>query len=255
MIGNGIELMIGEAGFSGQWQALVAGLFALLLVIGPKRIGLLTNAWVISGVILALAQEFELFNMGVAWQLGGPMKAVIGIAALAVLAMALAVFAGPILRAWSVQIGAVSIAAGLSLLGVAEMQASRGPDTVHAASGMLSTSTRPNVVLIVMDTVRADHLSVYGYERDTTPNLRALGHDSVAYTNAISASDITLTSHASLFTGMYPSWHSAYCQPPEAAYGRKLSDKYPTVAELMKNGGYETVGVAANLYLRSDFGL
>jgi len=126
---------------------------------------------------------------------------------------------------------------------------------VQAASGALSNSSRPNVVLIVMDTVRADHLSLYGYERDTTPNLRQLAHDSVAYTNAISASDITLTSHASLFTGMYPSWHSAYCQPPEAAYGRKLSDRYPTVAELINRSGYETIGVAANLYLRSDFGL
>jgi arylsulfatase A-like enzyme len=54
---------------------------------------------------------------------------------------------------------------------------------------------------------------------------------------------------------MYASWHSAYCQPPEAAYGRKLSDRYPTVAELMKRGGYATIGVAANLYLRADFGM
>jgi len=110
-------------------------------------------------------------------------------------------------------------------------------------------------VLIVMDTVRADHLSLYGYNRDTTPNLKALAQDSVAYANAISASDITLTSHASLFTGMYASWHSAYCQPPEASYGRELAKQYPTVAELLKAGGYETIGVAANLYLRADFGL
>ena len=74
-----------------------------------------------------------------------------------------------------------------------------------------------------MDTVRADHISALGYERDTTPNLKRLAADSAVYANAVSASDITLTSHASLFTGMYPSWHGAYCQPPEAAYGRELT--------------------------------
>src|SRR5262249_25370464 len=47
----------------------------------------------------------------------------------------------------------------------------------------------------------------------------------------------------------------AYCQPPEASYGRKLAQQYPTLAELLKKGGYETIGVAANLYLRADFGL
>ena len=106
-----------------------------------------------------------------------------------------------------------------------------------------------------MDTVHADHLAVYGYERDTTPNLRELARDSMVYTNAISASDITLTSHASLFTGMYPSWHGAYCDPQNAAYGRAISNSYPTVAELLRSAGYQTSGVAANLYLRADFGL
>ena len=106
-----------------------------------------------------------------------------------------------------------------------------------------------------MDTVHADHLAVYGYERDTTPNLKDLARDSMVYTNAISASDITLTSHASLFTGMYPSWHGAYCDPRNAAYGRAISERYPTLAELLRSAGYQTTGVAANLYLRADFGL
>src|SRR5439155_24091737 len=114
---------------------------------------------------------------------------------------------------------------------------------------------KPAVVVIVMDTVRADHLSVYGYERDTSPNLKALAGDSAVYTHAQSAADITLTSHASLFTGMYPSWHGAYCQPPEAAYGRELSKNVPTLTEILAGKGYRTFAVGANLYLRADFGL
>jgi hypothetical protein len=129
------------------------------------------------------------------------------------------------------------------------------PAAVEAASPVLALADRPNILLIVMDTVHADHLAVYGYERDTTPNLRDLARDSMVYANAISASDITLTSHASLFTGMYPSWHGAYCDPQNAPYGRAVSNRYPTLAELLRSGGYQTIGVAANLYLRADFGL
>jgi len=113
----------------------------------------------------------------------------------------------------------------------------------------------PNVLLIVMDTVRADHLAVYGYPRDTTPHLKELAADSAVYTQAISASDFTLTSHATLFTGMYASWHGAHCQPPDATYGRALSLEIPTLAGILSTKGYRTLGVAANLYLRSDFGL
>ena len=126
---------------------------------------------------------------------------------------------------------------------------------VEAASPVFARADRPDVLLIVMDTVHAEHLSVYGYDRDTTPNLRDLARDSMVYINAISASDITLSSHASLFTGMYPSWHGAYCDPRNAAYGRAVSDRYPTLAELLRSAGYHTTGVAANLYLRADFGL
>jgi arylsulfatase A-like enzyme len=106
-----------------------------------------------------------------------------------------------------------------------------------------------------MDTVRADHLGIDGYGRATTPNLRQLARDSVVYTRAMSASDFTLTSHASLFTGTYPSFHGAYCDPPEAAYGRRLDDGLPTLEGLLRNRGYFTLAVAANLYMRPEFGL
>jgi arylsulfatase A-like enzyme len=118
-----------------------------------------------------------------------------------------------------------------------------------------SHGAQPNVLLVVMDTVRADHLSVYGYERDTTPHLKQLAQDSAVFTTAISASDFTLTSHATLFTGMYGSWHGARCQPPDATYGRALAPQVPTLAEILSTKGYRTFGVAANLYLRADFGL
>src|SRR5262249_54966979 len=132
---------------------------------------------------------------------------------------------------------AVSCAAGVLLLIVSLAMSAGGSVAEAHSDGVVGNSARPNLVLIVMDTVRADHLSLQGYTRDTTPRLKALSQDSVVYTNAFSASDITLTSHASLFTGMYPSWHGSYSQPPSAVYGRELSPQYPTLAELLLKAG------------------
>ncbi len=62
---------------------------------------------------------------------------------------------------------------------------------------------KPNVIIIVMDTVRQDHLSIYGHKRDTSPRLRQL----VKSSNAYSTSGWTPPAYASLFTGLYPNAH------------------------------------------------
>jgi arylsulfatase A-like enzyme len=114
---------------------------------------------------------------------------------------------------------------------------------------------KPNVVLVVLDAVRADHLSLYGYGRDTTPNLRDLAAESTVYTNAISPGDMTLSSHASLFTGFYPSWHKAHF---ERGYdwGRPLDTAYPVLPEILSAKGFDTAAIVANyLYLAPGFGL
>jgi arylsulfatase A-like enzyme len=122
-------------------------------------------------------------------------------------------------------------------------------------SASASPANQPNIILITLDTVRADHLSLYGYERETTPNLRRLAAQSTVYTQAISAGDMTLSSHASIFTGMNPSWHKAHFDPAYEG-GRPLDTRYPTIAEILSAKGYDTGGVAANyLFLGYGFGL
>ncbi|HUT84328.1 MAG TPA: sulfatase-like hydrolase/transferase, partial [Thermodesulfobacteriota bacterium] len=69
---------------------------------------------------------------------------------------------------------------------------------------------KPNIILITLDTVRADHVSCYGYERQTTPNLDAFSREGVLYKNAYATASWTLPSHASIFTGMYPTKHGAH---------------------------------------------
>jgi arylsulfatase A-like enzyme len=224
------------------------------------RFGLLTNPWVISVVLLGVEQEWDLRNMGLARQLGGRVQ--LGEALLAgmlILALAASLFVGRRLRPrisgsrWALATLALLAVLSLSSAALAFWHTRTVQAAPQRAAG--NAAGKPNVILIVMDTVRADHLSLYGYGLETTPNLKVLAQDAAVYTQAQSAADITLTSHASLFTGMYPSWHGAYCRPPEAAYGRELSKQWPTLAEILRGGGYSTLGVAANLYLRSDFGL
>jgi arylsulfatase A-like enzyme len=118
-----------------------------------------------------------------------------------------------------------------------------------------SAAGRPNVILISLDTVRADHLSVYGYARKTTPNLEQFARESEVFTRAVSSGDMTLPTHASFFTGLYPSQHGAHFSK-EQRLGVPLDSRYDTLSGLLRDSGYWTGGVVANGgYLSIAFGL
>jgi arylsulfatase A-like enzyme len=104
----------------------------------------------------------------------------------------------------------------------------------------------PNIIFIVMDSVRADHLSLYGYERDTCPNLRSFAEEATLFRRAYATSDQTLPSHASMFTGLYASRHGAHFDPPDFPLGRPLSNDVETLAEVLSAKGYLTMAVVAN---------
>ena len=110
-------------------------------------------------------------------------------------------------------------------------------------------SDMPNVVMVVMDTVRADHLSLYGYSRNTTPFLEKLSQKSVVFENAFSASNWTLPSHASFFTGLLPSEHNCTYEH------MNLSAQFPTLAQRLKDMGYFTVGWSNNPLLNHSSGI
>lgn len=115
------------------------------------------------------------------------------------------------------------------------------------------TNDHPNVILIIMDTVRADHLSIYGYERDTTPNLRKLSNTTTLYTSAIASGDMTLSTHASIFTGLYPRQHGAhFFSLPDHPNGRPLAEEFHTLAEILSEKGYRTMAVVSNISFLAD---
>jgi arylsulfatase A-like enzyme len=107
----------------------------------------------------------------------------------------------------------------------------------------------PNVLLIVLDTVRAQNLSLYGYDRPTTPQLERLAKTGVVFERALSPAPWTLPSHASIFTGRFPHELSADWLTP-------LDSTAPTLAEAFRVHGYATAGFVANLlYCTYETGL
>lgn len=102
----------------------------------------------------------------------------------------------------------------------------------------------PNVVVIVVDTLRADHLSTYGYKLPTSPNIDRIAEQGVLFENAISDSSWTLPSHASLLTGHYSYEHGATDVKP--AIGKTFDDRYPTLPEIFVKHGYRTGAFSAN---------
>jgi arylsulfatase A-like enzyme len=150
-----------------------------------------------------------------------------------------------------------AVIASAAILVLAAVLVSGMPPTIHATqAGQPTASSQCNVVLITMDTVRADHLSVYGYERDTTPHLQDFARTATLYRRAVAAADMTLPAHASIFTGLYPAWHGADIAPPRYPLGRPLAPRYVTLAQVLRSKGYWTAAVVANYaYLQPSLGM
>jgi arylsulfatase len=128
----------------------------------------------------------------------------------------------------------------------------------------------PDILLITLDTTRADRLGCYGYPKETTPHLDSLAAESVLYTDAYSTSNWTLPAHASLFTGKFPTSHGALYDPEgpliltSAISGPKHWERYRarglhpdeiTLAGLLRQRGYATGAVVGGPWMKAVFGL
>ena len=105
--------------------------------------------------------------------------------------------------------------------------------------------SRPDVFLITIDTLRADHVHCYGYDRIRTPALDLLSEQGIRFTQAFTPSPITNSSHTSIMTGLLPSSHGV------SDFGVPLAAKYPTLAELLPKGGYHTAAFIGAVILDS----
>lgn len=98
----------------------------------------------------------------------------------------------------------------------------------------------PNILLVVADTLRRDHMSCYGYPRKTTPNLDRFAESSILFEKAFSQAPLTVPSLASLLTGTYPTTHCALSNVGT------LAEENLSLAEVLKDGGYQTAAFVSN---------
>lgn len=139
--------------------------------------------------------------------------------------------------------------------------------SVHLGSGwreqrhfqVLSSSitNQPNVLLVVFDTLRADHVSAYGYPRETSPTIDRLAREGVLFENAIAPAPWSLPSHVSLLTGKYQFEHEIGDVPPMSIGGLRAAalNGSPSLAEVLEQHGYRTGAFSANrTYFSANLG-
>ena len=126
-------------------------------------------------------------------------------------------------------------------------QAAAWVNPVLAAKG--AESRRPDIILISADTLRPDHLECYGYRRHTSPAVDRLAGRSYLFGRVVSQAPYTLSSHMSILTSLYPSFHKV-----NKIRADRLDSKILTLAEALYNCGYRTWAVAGGGQVSSDYG-
>jgi len=220
---------------------------------GPVGTTILTVAWGtlvwVIGAFVPVLRRPSAFIAAAVWlpsaglllNLNGlhPAAAAVCAAGVATVAMRIATRAPKLV----VQLGRRVALAGMFLTSVAfitMVMAMPAIETWKTARVSPPQAEAPNVLLIVLDTVRAKSLGAYGHDRATSPFLDQLAKTGVRFAQAFSTAPWTTPSHASIMTGLWPS---------ELALGwkRSLDDGKPTVAEVLSKAGYATAGFVANM--------
>lgn len=141
------------------------------------------------------------------------------------------------------------LAAGLAPL-LGGCSKSPPPSTASLQSGKANPAAPANVLLISMDTTRADCLGCYGHPRAKTPHIDRLAARGALFSQCVTAAPITAPSHASMFTGLYPKSHGVR---DNGAF--VLGDEQETVAEALSQAGYATAAVVGAFVLNREYGL
>ena len=239
-----IAVVVGGAGNTGVW------LLGRAFPDARQTLAAAGACVLIAAMAAAVAYETDSLGFGARWPIERSAAAItagltIGMAAL--LAgrgggLRLAGFTRFVVVAtWLASVGATAVAAAQTNRHLEAWL--RG----NAAAETAVAQPAPNIILIVLDTLRADRVGVYG-GNGLTPNMDRLAESSITYTNALSNAPWTLPTHASLFTGLYPREHGV-------SWGHyKLEEGPPTLAELLGKRGYDTFAISNNWLLSEQNG-
>ena len=133
-----------------------------------------------------------------------------------------------------------------------------GTNTIERLTAIDSRPERPNVILISIDTLRSDHLSCYGYNRPTSPNIDIQARQGAMFVNSHAQAPWTLPSHATMMTSLYPSSHGVNFIDNirfGGYYVDVLDQRHTTLAELLKANGYKTLALTSVVWLSHRFNM
>ncbi|MAE70317.1 MAG: hypothetical protein CME06_07585, partial [Gemmatimonadetes bacterium] len=217
----------------------------------PNALLLLPIAWLLFvQVFFFLRPDPDLYEVS-RWLIGSKAAVLAGTywIAAALLAVAAARAIPRLLRSGIASLftalGVVTLFGGLIF---AYLSPYTNPDPPAERGGGEDSAVRPNVLLLTLDTVRKANVSIYGYERQTTPFLQSLSEESVVFDRAYCVSSWTLPTHAALFTGMLPA------ESGGVSAARELRDDAPTLAGILREQGYATASITAGYALHRVFG-
>ncbi len=252
MVCGGLELLARayRVGIDGRFEALTRqGLWTIPLVLVVLTLVLLLMVWTAGGAWRPLRRWSTLVGLATGWAMLSPLLVFrdrFHWVAVTLLATGVGVQMGrwasrrpPAPRRLARVVAPLVTAALVLAVGAAVLR-ERGQRATARAAGAPPTSHAPNVLLLILDTVRASSLSLYGSPVPTTPYLEELGRRGVVFDWAISPAPWTLPSHASMFTGRWPSELRADWLSP-------LGQDDITLAEVLAAHGYRTGGFTANL--------
>ncbi|MCW5893541.1 MAG: sulfatase-like hydrolase/transferase [bacterium] len=238
--GSGVAWLIGLYLATAFGGAVV--LHALAALLGWRNAGGWIRGLLLAGGGCILGAEAYLRTLSPTS--GMRLPGVIGIAVAAL------VLLWPLTRLFR-QPGGGLVALLVVLLGAGGVGAARGftggPEAPQNAA-TLASGSRPNIVLVLIDTLRADHLGTYGYSRPTSPNIDAFAADAVLFEQAFSQSSWTKPAMASLLTGHYPSMHQTNLEQ------QKLPESETIVTQLLRDQGYRTAVLSGNPWITPDYG-
>jgi len=239
------------AGADIVWMAPVADAVVFLVVAAGTTAFLAVFAARLTPAAKAALSAGLLSALAV-WSLGERVPP-IGRPASAVLGLGVGVFAWQSLRRRGIQRtwldrALIPLGAIVSVIGAGEIAYRALRERRALAELPASTEGAPNVLFLILDTVRAQSTSLHGYSRRTTPRLDALADSGVRFDNAYATAPWTLPSHASLFTGRYPHELSA-------DWVTSLDRADSTLAERFSAAGYVTGGFVANYMVSREAGI
>ena len=248
-------------------EAIYAAVCGVVTLVALRLGGTTTTR---SGVVLTIALGALGVLLGDAWLDDHHAAALRGM--LLPFAVAALVWTPLALDALVARVARSAAVRGLALLGVGGLvllvtgkPLATTPLVEDVVTAVPPPANTPDVILVSLDTTRADHLSTYGYGRETSPNLTAFASDAQLFTQARSPAGWTLPGHASMLTGLYPNRHGAHLAggwlAGQSIDGRRnvafpLAADRTTLAEALRDRGYQTGGFVANFsYLYRDYGM